>query len=176
MKTPFRKNLDKRYISGEDLKNGKEIGKGLAPEMIVTLASFKDAPAFDQKNQEEVNKTALWLKEYPNGKMLYKPCLLNVGRADFLSKELANNSIFIDDCDLTKPFVIYAKPDRRHGHVVAFKKYYAPSTASDKDALIKLNKCNTIEDLKNTWESLTQEERLLATVLAKKELLKTNLK
>ncbi len=76
MKTPFRKNLDKRYISGEDLQNGEDLGKGLKKEMIVTLAKFNDAPAFDQKTQSEVNKTAIWLKEFPSGEMIYKPCLL----------------------------------------------------------------------------------------------------
>lgn len=175
-KTPFRKNLDKRYISGEDLQNGDALGKGLKKEMIVTLAKFNDAPAFDQKSQTEVDKTALWLNEYPGGKMIYKPCLLNVTRADFLSKELANNSLFIDDCDTTKPFVLYAKPDKRHGFVVAFKKYYPPATLSDINAKKTLNESKTIEDLKLNWEKLTAEEKKLSTVLALKETLKTSLK
>ncbi len=175
-KTPFRKNLDKRYISGEDLKNGKEMGKGLSPEMVVTLAKFNDAPAFDQKTQSEVNKTAIWMKEYPSGKLLYKPCLLNVTRSTFLSKELANNSLFIDDCDTNKPFILYAKPDRRHGYVVAFKKFFKPNKASDKEALINLSKCKTLNDLKDVWSKLNAQEKLLPTVLAKKESLKSTLK
>lgn len=125
-KTPWRKNLDKRYISGEDLKNGIELGKGLRPEMVVTLAKFSDAPAFDQKLQKEVDKTALYLLEYPSGKPLYKPVLMNVANADFLAKELANNSLYIDDADTTKPFVLYAQADKRHGFVARFKKYYPP--------------------------------------------------
>jgi len=176
MKTPFRKNLDKRYISGEDLANGIDMNKGLKPEIIVTLAKFNDAPAFDQKEQKEVDKTAIWLKEYPSGKLLYKPCLLNVSRSQFMSKELANNSLFIDDCDVTKPFVVYAKPDRRFGFVVGFKKYIIPNKADDKQPLLDLSKCKNQEDLKNIWMGLTKEERLLPTVLAKKESLKTSLK
>jgi hypothetical protein len=176
MKTPFRKNLDKRYISGEDLQNGEELAKGLKKEMIVTLAKFNDAPAFDQKTQSEVNKTAIWLKEFPSGEMIYKPCLLNVTRAEFLSKELANNSLFIDDCDVEKPFVLYAKPDRRHNFVVAFKKYYAPSTVSDVKGKEILNKSKTIEELKSNWSKLSQSEQSLPTLTALKESLKTTLK
>jgi hypothetical protein len=176
MKTPFRKNLDKRYISGEDLQNGLELNKGLKPEIVVTLAKFNDAPAFDQKSQSEVNKTAIWLKEYPSGKLLYKPCLLNVTRAEFMSKELANNSMFVDDCDVTKPFVIYAKQDRRHGHVVGFKKHIPTNNTDDKTALAMLNECKTLAELKNTWGALSDNEKTLATVLAKKESLKTKLK
>lgn len=176
MKTPFRKNLDKRYISGEDLQNGIELNKGLKPEIVVTLAKFNDAPAFDQKSQSEVNKTAIWLKEYPSGKLLYKPCLLNVTRSAFMSKELANNSMFIDDCDVTKPFIIYAKQDRRHGHVVGFKKYIPVNKTSDVEPLEKLGKCKTLEDLKTVWSALQPNEKTLPTVLAKKEELKTKLK
>lgn len=171
-KTPFRKNLDKRYISGEDLLNGVEMKKGLRKEMVVTFVKFNDAPAFDQKLQKEVDKTAIWLKEYPNGKTLYKPCLLNVERAEFMSKELANGSMFIDDCDDSIPFVIYAKPDRRHGHVVAFRKYYAPSNESDTESLELLSKVGSLDDLKLTWESLTPSQKKLPTVVAKKDELK----
>ena len=176
MKTAFRKNLDKRYISGEDLENGEELGKGLKKEMVVTLAKFNDAPAFDQKTQSEVNKTAIWMKEYPSGKLLYKPCLLNVSRAAFMSKELANNSLFIDDCDVEKPFVVYAKPDRRHGFVVAFKKHYAVSTTSDVNAKKTLNESKTLVDLKNNWSKLTNEEQTLPSVVSLKETLKNTLK
>lgn len=175
-KTPFRKNLDPRYISGEDLLTGVEMGKGLKPEMVVTLVKFNDAPAFDQSTQKEVDKTALWLKDFHTGKMLYKPCLMNVTRAEFLSAELANGSQFIDDCDSEKPFVIYAKPDRRHGHVVAFKKYFAPPTVTDTEALSVLSKSNNLTELAAAWKSLTPAEQKLPTVMAKKEELKTTLK
>lgn len=48
---------------------------------------------------------------------------------------------------------------------------------SDVNAINLLSKCETLEQLGKTWtESLTKEERLLPTVLAKKELLKTTLK
>jgi len=171
MKTAFRKNLDKRYISGEDLQNGVELAKGLKSEMVVTLAKFNDAPAFDQKTQSEVNKTAIWLNEYPSGKLIYKPCLLNVTRSTFMSKELANNSLFIDDCDVTKPFIMFAKPDRRHGFVVAFKKYY-PKVVSDKAAIEALNKTTNLKELGEAWTKLTGEEKALKTVVELKNKLK----
>jgi hypothetical protein len=175
-KTPWRKNLDKRYISGEDLINGVEMGKGLRKEMIVTLAKYVDAPAFDQKLQKEVDKTAVWLKEYPSGKMLYKPALLNVANGEFLSKEIGNNSMFLDDFDMTKPFIIYAMPDKRHGHVARFKKYYAPPTITDVNALKLLSASKTINELTANWGKLTPAEKNLPTVLAKKDSLKTQLK
>lgn len=175
-KTPFRKNLDPRYISGEDLLTGMSMGKGLRPEMVVTLIGFKDAPAFDQSLQKEVDKTALWLKDFNTGKELYKPCLMNVTRAEFLAKELANGSLYIDDCDQTKPFVIYAKPDKRHGHVVAFKKYFPPATVTDTEALLTLSKCGTLEELGAAWQGLSPAEKKLPTVMARKEELKNQLK
>lgn len=175
-KTPWRKNLDKRYISGEDLLMGESMGKGLRREMIVTLAKYEDAPAFDQKTQTEVNKTAVWLKEYPSGKLLYKPALLNVINGSFLSKEIGNNSLFIDDFDTTIPFIIYACPDKRHGHVARFKKYYPKPTITDVNALSILGQSKTLEELKANWTRLSKEEQSLPTVMAKKENLKTTLK
>ena len=143
--------------------------------MVVTLAKFNDAPAFDQKTQKEVDKTALWLNEYPSGNKIYKPCLLNVTRGQFLSDEIGGGSLFIDDFATDKPFVIYAKPDRRHGHVVAFKKYYAPSTVDDKKALETLSKSTTLAELQSNWSTLSRPEQGLPTVLSLKESLKQEL-
>lgn len=126
-KTPWRKNLDPRYISGEDLQNGLAMKKGLSPEIIVTVADFKDVPTFDQNKQTEVDKTAIWLKDVKSGQLLYKPCILNVTRGTFLSKEIGAGSPYIEDFDQAKPFIIYSKPDKRHGYVVAFKKYVLPT-------------------------------------------------
>lgn len=174
-KTPWRKNLDKRYISGEDLLQGEAMNKGLKSEMVVTLAKYEDSPAFDQRSQKEVDKTAIWLKDFHTGKILYKPALLNVTNGEFLAKEIGNNSLYIDDFDTTKPIVMYAKPDKRHGHVVRFKKYYAPATVSDKNALTILDASTTLEELKTNWGKLTKEEKNIPTVLAKKEELKTKI-
>lgn len=174
-KTPWRKNLDKRYISGEDLLNGEMLGKGLKKEMVVRLSKFNDAPAFDQKLQKEVDKTAIWLVEHFTNKPLYKPVLLNVANGEFLSKEIGNGSLYIDDFDTTKPVVIYAMPDRRHGHVARFKKYYPASQADDSNAISILEKSKTIEELGDAWNKLSSEEKKLPTVLAKKEKLKNEL-
>lgn len=166
-KIPWRKNLDKRYISGEDLLNGIAMGKGLRPEMVVTMSKFNDAPAFDQKTQSETMKTAIWLLEYPSGKPLYKPMLLNVANGEFLSKEIGNGSIYITDFDHTKPFVIYPLADKRHGHVARCKKYYAPATVSDANAIKLLNVADkTSEALNKVWGELSADEKKLPTVLA----------
>jgi len=172
-KTPWRKNLDKRYISGEDLLT--EL-RGLRKEMVVTLGSWEDAPAFDQKAQKEVDKTAIWLKEYPSGTPLYKPALLNVINGEFLSNEIGGNSIFIDDFDKTKPFILYAQPDKRHGHVARFKKYYPPIEISDVAAKEKLNTSKTLPELQTNWMSLSADEKNLPSVIALKDKLKGELK
>jgi len=175
-KTPWRKNLDKRYISGEDLLLGESMGKGLMPEMVVTLMKWEDSPAFDQKKQEEVDKTAIWLKTYPEGKMIYKPVLLNVANGEFLAKEIGNDSLFIDDFDTTKPVVLYAKSDKRHGHVARFKKYYAPVIIDEKAAKAKLGESKDLNQLKKNWESLTPNEQANAAVIGEKDRLKGILK
>jgi hypothetical protein len=172
-KTPWRKNLDKRYISGEDLLLGETMNKGLRKEMVVCIERQVDAPAFDQKDQKEVDKTALWLKDLQTGRPIYKPCLLNVGRAEFLTKE-SGGSIYMEDW-YGLPFIMYAKADKRHGHIVAFKKYYPPATVKPDSALSKLRACTTKEELLTAWTSLTAEEKNLPPVLAEKEKLKVEL-
>lgn len=176
MKTLWKKNLDNRYISGENLQNGEAAGKGLKKEMVVTLASFNDAETFDQNTQTKATKTAIWLIDFETGKKLYKPCLLNNERGEFLSKEIGNNSIFLDDFDTKKPFIIYAKPSRRFGHVVGFKKYYAPSTLSDENGKKILNASKTLSELKTNWSKLNQKEQVLPTIVSLKESLKKTLK
>lgn len=171
-KVLFRKNLDKRYISGEDLVLQE---RGLRKEMVVTLAKFEDAPAFDQKLQQEVSKTALWLTDLHTGKLIYKPCLLNVNRADFLSKEIAGGSLYISDASHEIPFVMYAKPDKRHGYIVAFKKYYPPAQITPDEPLRKLRASNTKEELVTAWGLLTAAEKNLPVVLAEKDKLKVEL-
>jgi hypothetical protein len=56
-------------------------------------------------------------------------------------------------------------------------KYVLPTnTTDDKGALAMLNECKTLAELKNTWGALSDNEKTLPTVLAKKESLKTKLK
>lgn len=174
-KEPWRKNLDKRYISGEDLKLGVEMGKGLRPEMVVTLVKYEDSPAFDKSKQKEVDKTAIWLKDQETGKVIYKPMLLNVRNGEFLEKEIGGGSMFINDFDTTIPFVIYAKPDTRFGHVVMCKKHYAKSTVSPVNALAKLAEATTLDELGKVWKGLSKPEQSLPTVIAEKDKLKTKL-
>lgn len=171
--THWKKNNDPRYISGEDLKNGLAIGKGLRQEMIVTISKFEDKETFDQSTQQKVTKTGFYLREYPNGTPLYKPVILNNTNAKFCINEF--KSEFMEHW-LDKPLVLWAMPDKRHGFVARFKKYYPPAQVADKNAIDLLSKSTTLAELGEAWTNLSAEEKKLPTVLAKKEALKTTLK
>jgi len=167
--THWKKNNDSKYISGEDLKSGL---KGLKPEMVVIIDRFEDAETFDQNNQKKILKTGFHLKEL-NGTAVYKPVILNNTNASFCVKEFGSE--FMEHW-IGKPFVLYAQADKRHGFVARFKKYYAPPTVTDKEALLLLEKCNSLAELTDTWTNLSVDEKKLPTVMAKKESLKTTLK
>jgi hypothetical protein len=171
--THWKKNNDPRYISGEDLQDGEFIGKGLKAEMVVTISHFEDTDTFDQNKQAKTVKTGFWLKEYPSGKPVYKPVILNNTNAAFFIKEA--NSPFMEKW-LNLPVILWAMPDKRWGHVARFKKYYPPVKAdADKNALELLNKCTTLAELGETWTLLSASEKKLPTVLALKEKLKSEL-
>jgi hypothetical protein len=166
--THFKKNLDSRYISGEDLQ--AEL-KGLKKEMNVVITRFDDAEAFDQKSQSKSIKTGFFLSNYPSNVALHKPVLLNSTNADFLRKEFGSD--FMEHW-LNKPFCMYAKADKRFGHVVRFKSYVAPYV-DDKKALELLGKCKTKGELKTAWDSLSAQEKLVPSVMAMKDSLKDTL-
>lgn len=166
--THWKKNNDSRYISGEDLKNGEILGKGLKSEMVVMIDKFEDAKTFDQQSQSEATKTGFWLKDLAGNK-LYKPVILNNTNAKFCIEEF--KSEFMEHW-IGKPFVLYALPHKRHGFVARFKKYYPPATVSDKKALELLSTSTDIDSLVKNWEAISPAEKKLPTVLAKKEELK----
>jgi hypothetical protein len=171
--THWKKNNDPRYISGEDLKDGESIGKGLRPEMVVIVTAFEDKPVFDKKDNKEIIKTGFWLREYPSDKPVYKPMILNNKNADFWIKE--TGSPFMENW-LNKPSVIWAQPDARHGHVARFKKYYPPVTITDTAAIAKLAESKTLAELQTNWTAISKKEQKLPTVIAKKDELKGVLK
>lgn len=168
IKTHWKKHIDSRYISGEDLKASLH---GLKPEMTVVVADMNDSPTFDQSTQKEVTKTALWLKEV-SGVKVYKPVILNTTNAKFFAKEF--NSDYIEDW-YNKPVVLYALPDKRFGHVARFKHYYPPAKVTDEAAMAVLNKASNITELGELWGSLSADEKKLPTVLKLKDELKTKL-
>jgi hypothetical protein len=169
--THFKKNLDPRYISGEDLKYGEQLNHGLRPEMIVTVSHFEDKETYDQSQNKKAIKTGLFLKEYPSGNAIYKPVILNNTNAKFFAKE--TGSPFMERW-LNIPVVLWAMPDSRFDFVARFKKYFPPAQVdADKAAIEKLNACEkTSEALNATWKELTAAERKLPTVLALVEKLK----
>jgi hypothetical protein len=166
-KTHWKKNNDSRYISGEDLMSRL---KGLKPEMHVVIDRFEDAETFDQTTQSKSVKTGFFLKEL-NGESVYKPVILNNTNAKFCVKEFGSD--FMEDW-LNKPLVVYAMPDKRHGFVARFKKYYPPSI-SDVNALTILNQSTSLIELQYNWSKLNKQEQALPTVMALKDKLKNSL-
>jgi len=172
--THFKKNLDPRYISGEDLKFGESLGHGLRPEMLVTISHFEDKETYDQNQNKKTIKTGLFLKEYPSGKAIYKPVILNNTNAKFLAKE--TGSPYMEKW-LNIPVILWAMPDTRFDYVARFKKYYPPAAVTDTSALAKLNACEKTKDALNVvWASLSADEKKLPTVLAAVDKLKGELK
>lgn len=165
--THWRKNIDSRYISGEDLKASLH---GLRPEMVVVIEKFQDAETYDQSKQEKAVKTGFILKEI-NGAVLYKPALLNGTNAKFCAKEFGSEYM---EHWLNKPFVMYACPDKRFGFVVRFKKYYPP-VITPTNAIASLSAATTLDELAKAWTALTAEEKALKPVMDKKEFLKSEL-
>lgn len=159
--THWKKNIDSRYISGEDLHG--EL-KGLKKEMVVVITRFEDAETFDINTQAKGVKTGFFLKEL-NGKELYKPVLLNKTNATFCRNEF--KSEFMEHW-INKPFVLFAMPDKRFGFVARFKKYYPPQV-SDVNALGVLSVAKDLEQLREFWGTLSVEEKKLPKVLKLKE-------
>jgi hypothetical protein len=125
-KTLWKKNLDSKFISGEDLKLGV---KDLKPEMVVQIEKFDDAETFDQNQQAKRIVTELWLREV-GGERLYKPVILNKTNAKFFVKETGSD--YVDDW-VGRPVILYAVKDSRHGHVVRFKSYILPTLVNGSD-------------------------------------------
>ncbi len=171
--THWKKNLDPRYIGGDDLHDGEVIGKGLRKEMIVEFTEFGDKETFDQNVNQKTMKTGFVLKDVTSGKPLYKPVILNNTNAAFCVKEFGSE--FMEHW-IGKPFVMYALADKRHGWVVRFKKHYAKSTVSPVNALAVLAEVKDLEGLEAAWKGLSAEEKGLPVVVAKKDELKTKLK
>jgi hypothetical protein len=158
-KTLWKKNLDSKYISGEDLQLSN---KGLKPEMVVTIERFNDDKTFDKQKNSDVIVSALYLKEF-NGAALYKPVVLNRTNAKFFVKETGSD--FMEDW-LNKPVIVYAQKDSRHGFVVRFKSYVKPNLVKDsemfKQAKIALEKGTaTMDKIKSRYQVSTEVEGLL---------------
>jgi len=122
--THWKKNLDNRYISGEDLMSGL---KGLQKETPVKLIKFQDGDTFDQKKQSSETRTILYFAKL-DGTVLSKGVVLNKTNAKFFVKEMG--SAEMEDWN-KKPVLMFAKPDSRHGFVVRFKRYEKPTLNKD---------------------------------------------
>lgn len=114
--THWKKNIDTRYISGEDLMDGFN---GLQREMVVKLVSFQDGETFDMKKQAKETRTILFFSD-SSGKKLHKGVVLNKTNAKFFVKEMESPEM--EDWS-KKQVIMYAHKDNRHGYVVRFKRY-----------------------------------------------------
>lgn len=141
--THWKKNVDSRYISGEDLHSGL---KGLRKEMNVQIVSFGDGESYDRKANKKTTVSALNMVDIDTGQMLYKPMILNKTNADFFVKEFGSEYI---DHWINKPFVLFAQADRRHGQVVRVRKYIPQVDTSQH--IQAMNNCKTLDELKNIW-------------------------
>jgi hypothetical protein len=158
-KTLWKKNLDSKYISGEDLQLSN---KGLKPEMVVVIERFNDDKTFDKNKNADVTVSALYLKEV-GGASLYKPAILNRTNAKFFVKETGSD--YMEDW-LNKPVIVYAQKDSRHGHVVRFKSYVKPVLIKDsenfKNCKIAIEKGTaTMEKIKAKYTVNAEVEALL---------------
>lgn len=171
MKTHWKKNNDSRYISGEDLKDGIEINKGLKPEMVVKIVGFSDKETYDQTDKEKTIKTGLMLFDLERNVPIEKPLILNNTNAKFLIKEFG--SPFMEDWT-GKPIILWAQPDKRFDFVARLKKFYAPQI-SDANGLAVLNESKTLDELKTNWSKLSKAEQALPTIINLKETLKNRL-
>ena len=159
--THWKKNLDSRYISGEDLQAELH---GLKKEMVVSIDRFNDTDTFDSSKNEKRIVTGLFLKD-SNGVALYKPALLNRINAKFFIKE--TGSEFVDHW-IGIPVIMYAQKDSRHGYVVRFKKYVLPTLVKDSE---NFNKCYqaihnngyTMDQIRKKYQVSSEVEKLLLT-------------
>jgi hypothetical protein len=151
--THWKKNLDSAFISGEDLLNGVALGKGLQPEMVVTLIDQKDAQTFDQNKQAKVTVTGLYFKD-ATGKPLYKPAILNKTNAKFFEKETGTSEM---EQWYGCTVIMFAQKDTRHGHVVRFKRFVLPLLLPDSDQYSKAvtalkGKTVTLDQIKKKYQ------------------------
>jgi hypothetical protein len=158
-KTHWKKNLDSRYISGEDLIGSLN---GLKPEMVVQIEKFNDDKTFDKNKAADVQVSALYLKDVTTSKPLYKPVILNKTNARFFEK--ATGSAFINDW-IDIPVTMYAQKDSRHGHVVRFKPYVKPVLLKDTENFTKVKTAlangYTMEQVKQRYNVSAEVEALL---------------
>jgi hypothetical protein len=158
-KTHWKKNIDSNYISGEDLQSSL---KGLKPNMTVVIERFTDSKSFDQKKQQDIVVTSLFLKEF-GGASLYKPTILNRTNAKFLVNEFKSD--FIEDW-INKPFTMYAQQDKRHGYVVRFKTVALPFLIKDSENFLKCKEAiqkqgYTVDQIRTKYNVSLEIEKLL---------------
>lgn len=146
----WKKNLDSKFISGEDLQASLN---GLKPEMNVVIEKFDEDETFDMNVKKKKKITDLFLKEV-GGKSLYKPAILNKTNAKFFAKEFESDNVW--DW-LNKPVTMFAQQDDRHGYIVRYRSAPASLKVDNTEALTKVRGSKDLAELKANYESLAPE-------------------
>lgn len=146
----WKKNIDSKFIAGEDLQASLN---GLKPEMTVVIEKFGEADSFDQNTQKNKVVTDLFMKEV-GGTSLYKPAVLNKTNARFFVAEFNSDNVW--DW-LNKPVIMFSKADRRHRYVVRFRSAPAAVKFDNKAGLDKMGTSKTLAELEANWKALAPE-------------------
>jgi hypothetical protein len=181
-KTHWKKHIDPRYISGDDLKYNLH---GLYDNTVVRIVAHSDVPTFDQKLQTEVYKTGLVLQDM-NGVTLPKKLIVNVENGKVL-KGIFKSDFVEDWISKNTPFTIYAKADKRHGWVARVKPHYAAPQQSAPEqpkidpskiaeACADLDSAESMVALESVWLSLDKLVQRNPEVINAKDQRKAELK
>lgn len=109
-----------------------------------------------------------------------KPLVLNATNANTVRK-LAGGSTNTDNWNNVLVELYIDNSVKMKGQIVGGvriktqKPIINKVEVTDKEAIRKINEAKTLEELKNTWLSLSKEEKELSTVLEKKESRKIEL-
>jgi hypothetical protein len=109
-----------------------------------------------------------------------KPLVVNSTNAETI-KRLCGGGANLSTWKMPVQVELWIDPSvKMKGQIVGGVRLRKPTNVApsidDKKALSELDKCNNLNELKTTWDSLQPNERSLPSVMAKKEQLKTSLK
>lgn len=161
-KTHWKKAFNSNYLGVADLPNYKDI-----------VATIKYVKLEEAKGTKEGG-----LKNIAHFVENIKPMILNVSNSDAVRK-LAGGSRFIEDWKNVKVQIFVQENVRAFGTVTDALRIrpYSPKVKLDNsEALAHLNACNTLEELRTAYESLSKDLQRDLQVINLKDTLKHKLK
>jgi len=165
MKTHFKKLRNPNYLGAWDLMDDN----GKTTNVVLTIKEVKKDIVFDGKGGSEECVVVHFAEK--------KPMVMNATNLKTVSKVL--DSPFIEDWT-GKQIELTTKKIKAFGEMHDALRIVAtkPIPAQPVDvarAKAKLNQCQTADQLKNAWLSLTTQEQSNVEVIALKDKLKTEL-